>query len=66
MQGLYFLLSLAAVAIVVGWAMRADWAGPDGAYRGFLAMKRPSETPPKPAKAEKWQRSAGPFSAPRS
>lgn len=55
MQGLYFLLSLVAVAVVVGWSIAADRTGPEGVYRGLLAIKRPGEGPLKPAKTEKWR-----------
>ena len=61
MQGLYFLLSLVAVAVVVVWSIQADRAGPDGVYRGLLAIKRPTETPAKSAKPQKWRRTPGIF-----
>jgi len=66
MQGLYYLFSLVAVAVVVVWTMQADRTGPDGVYRGLLAVKRPSEAPAKPAKPGKWRRSVGFFARRRA
>jgi hypothetical protein len=63
MQGLYFLLSLVAVAVVVVWTIQADRTGPDGVYRGLLGIKPPGEAGPKPARTRKWQRSGSIFSA---
>ena len=61
MQGLYFLVSLIAVAVVVAWAIAADRAGPDGVYRGLLGIKRPEETALKPAKTQRWRPSRPAF-----
>jgi hypothetical protein len=41
LQGLYFLLSFVAVAIVIRWCMTADGAT-GGEFKGLLAIKQES------------------------
>jgi hypothetical protein len=45
MQGLYYALSVLAIAIVIQWCRTAD-RGRAGEYVGLLAMRRPTAAPP--------------------
>jgi hypothetical protein len=50
MQGLYYLLSIVAVLVVLGWYIRNDRLAEGEATRGLLAMKEPAEQPAKKPK----------------
>jgi hypothetical protein len=49
LQGLYFLFCFVAVAIVIRWCMAAD-GKPGGEFKGLLAIKKESQSPPQAAK----------------
>ena len=48
MEGLYFALSVFAIAIVIRWCLIAEHSGNE--YRGLLAMRRPARRPKPPGK----------------
>jgi hypothetical protein len=64
-QGLYFGLSVLAVALVIRWCMQTDVKQEGGEYRGLFAMRRPAPgdiSQKKPAAKAKRQ----PYDRPRA
>lgn len=55
MEGLYFALSVIAVAIVIRWCALADRM-PEGEYRGLLAMHLPQPPAKPPVRAARSSR----------
>jgi hypothetical protein len=51
MEGLYFALSIFAVAFVIRWCLVAE-RGAAGEYAGLLAMRRPAADAKKPRRGD--------------
>lgn len=56
MEGLYFALSVFAIALVIHWCLTAERVE-GGEYRGLLAMPRPRRRSPPPRRGGRGLRS---------